>query len=1008
MGYTKRTQRWQYFLCSLALMSLVACGGADIPYLVDIPHAPQSTNLNPEASGGDSNSNLQGCAIPFQSQLILEAKGGGDLAEIKSDPQSLQAIPLRFGSAQVAIFAQEFPSIDLVIDTAPAAMRIRQKEGSSAQGAYDVASGKVEISNLIFVLTLLDKTSLEPIGIEPIEMPALTLTTASIDQAGSFGSIQKQGVPLDASTKSFTLVGGLAMPSDFPSEDLQGAALVVSFSGTLSDLPAAGNCSDNLSSGVQFKVVSEGENGEIENDLTDNILSFGRVYVPQTGIDSVIADDTRFISKRKLRVKNASDAEIKTALQSSENFKISPQGEINILAGASKDFQIEFSMPSQADYSEPSVPSSKEVKKDLSFGDVALHLHGEAKRAAAELAVIGTEENAPSTLDMGLIPAAVLGSGADAKLNCSPLPGRKVPIVSKQIILENHGIRPLSISKIQNAVDLQAQVKDPFCGGFPTEFNRVALSQEGTAQCQTQVSNGKTYILDQCKLPDSNGRLSFKVVYFPVNASSIRNQEEGKPLPDAGSLSVLSDDPRYDVSKGKESFKLNLLAGVSPDQSDVLRIAKVNSQTQVSSGGNIRVNISNNTDESVTQKLVLLNYLDQALNEIQIRVENPQFEIEGAPLQIPAMPADGNEPAKSEFSVKFKKTAGMDSGDVPARLQVKFRSQGGSENTFEINLIGSVNHKVLTGNVQLKVDFISSFFDSNLLRSAPIDSDDFRSGRFEAFRPGSLDLFFSEVPGQEHLRSVKIQQKLNFDPFSPQLLDKILNLTIEDRKQFFRVYSTRLSGYPGGVEDGNQDGIPDCVEPQSLRSPFQPAHCSFFYYIFSTKPGQDGIYNDETGELFFPDIKLNLFNPYHATVLDYDSNLLTSTELKASISTMVFDGLQAGSLPLVPEPRFSSGDIAVPDDVMKKLQESADQRCPNNWVPWDESKTPVFSCFVRPSSPHYLRGFPARPLPNGDQSIVLSLVTQFPSSGSAENIPSFMANARKWVAIMGRLSQRAP
>lgn len=1008
MGHTKHTLSWRNILCAgVALISLSACAGADIPYIVD------NNKGNPGGGGvstgsGPGTSKLEGCAIPFNSELILETKGGGSLGEIKSDPRKVSPIPLRFGGSTVALFAQEFPTIDLIIENAPAAMRIQQKEGSSAQGSYDASSGKVEINNVVFIVTLLDKTSLNPMGLAPIEMPPLTLTSGSVDQAGSFGSISKQGAPLGAD-KSLTLVGGLAIPSSFPSDDLQGASLVVSFAGSVADLPASGNCSGSFSSGLQFKSVVSTPNGEVEREVANNTLDFGRVYVPQAGVDAAAAGDPRFFASRKLRVKNGTDSDVQANLQSTENFKISPSGSVTLAAGASKDFQIEFSAKPQSDYSEQKVPASKELSASLSFGPGSVKLAGEARRASAELMVAGTEEGAPSTIDLGLVPAAVQGSGANAKLDCKPLPGKKIPLVSRTVEVSNSGIRPLQVWHIQNAVDALAQAKDPFCAGFPTEFNRVALSQEGSAQCKTIQQNGKTYITDECKLPDSNGKLRFKVVYLPVNASSVRAAVDGKPTPDTGSLSIVSDDPRFDAAKGKESFKLNLSAGVSPDQSDVLRLAKEGSKTLVTNGGNVRVNIPNAVDSSISQKLIVMNYLDQPLSNVQISVDDPaHFEVTGAPSQVPAMPSAGTEPGKAEFTVKFTKTAGMTEGDLAARLKLKFTPQGGSESSFEANLIGSVDHKVLTGDVRMRVDFISSFFDTNLLKSAPIDTDDFRSGKFDAFRPGDLEFVFTEVPGQDGIRHVTMKHKLNVDPYNPDLLETILSLTPEDRKGVLRVYSTRLSGYPGGIEDANHDGLHDCTEPQDLHSAFLPSHCSFFYYIFGTKPGQDGIYNDETGELFFPDVKLRLLNPYHATVLDYSSNLATDTELKASISTFTFDGPTAGGLPLVPDPSISSSDIAVPDDIVKGLNSSADQQCPAGWVPWDDAKRPTFTCFVRPASPYYLRGFPARPLENGQYSIVLSMLSKIGPSGPPNNVPSFMANGRMWVAIMGRLIPSNP
>lgn len=1004
-GYTWHFKRWPYFL-ALLVLSLSSCGGADIPYIASLP-----SNSNPKTGGVQNpgtGSNLQGCAIPFNSDLVLETKGGGDLGEIKSDPRKVNPIPLRFAASQVALYAQEFPTIDLVIEGAPAAMRIQQKEGSSGQGTYDSASGKIEIGNVIFVVTLLDKDSLNPMGLAPIEMPPLSLTTDSVNQSGKFGGIQKQGIALDASSKKVTLVGGLEIPNSFPSDDLKGASLVVSFEGTLADLPSSGNCSGAFSNGVQFKNVVTTANGEIEKEISNNTLGFDRVYVPQAGIDVASPGDSRFFSTRKLRVKNTTEVAIQANLQSTENFKISPQGNLNIAAGAAKDFQIEFSAKFQSNYSEQAVPLSREVSSSLSFGSASLKLAGDVRRASSELVVIGTEENSASTVDLGLVPAAVLGSGANTKLDCRNIPGKKIPIVSRKVTLENRGIRPLQILKINPPQDHLPQVKDPFCGGYPHEFIRIALAKEGNAQCKTFHQNGKDYITDECQLPDSNGRVTFKVLYWPVNASSIVQAQNATPISDTASMTLASDDPRFDKSKGKEDFKLNLSAGVSPDQSDVLRMQKEGSSVQVTNGGNIRINIANSNDSSISQKLILLNHLDQPLNNVQMSAEDAaHFEVlqnPVPPVQVPATPNGAQEPGKAEFVVKFTKTPGMSQGDLPTRLKVKFTPQSGSENIFEVNLIGSVNHQVLTGDVRMKIDFISSFFDTNLLKSSPIDSEDFRTGKFEAFRPGDLEMVFAEVPGQEEIRHVTMKYKLGVDPYNPNLLQSILDLSPSDRKSLLRVYSTRLSGYPGGVEDANHDGIPDCIESADISQAFQPSRCSFFYYIFGTRPGQDGIYNDETGELFFPDVKLRLLNPYHATVLDYHSNLPTNTELRASIATLTFDGLTAGGLPLVPDPRLNNADIAMPDEIAKNLLASADHQCPPGWLPWDASKKPAIGCFVKQSSPYYLRGFPARPLPEGGYSVVLSMVSKINSAGPPDNVPSFMANGRMWVALLGRLS----
>ena len=72
-------------------------------------------------------------------------------------------------------------------------------------------------------------------------------------------------------------------------------------------------------------------------------------------------------------------------------------------------------------------------------GSTAIHLAGEAKRAAPELSVLGTETSAPSTVDLGIVPAAVLGSGAATKLNCQIGPGTHIPVLARKVSLSNSG-----------------------------------------------------------------------------------------------------------------------------------------------------------------------------------------------------------------------------------------------------------------------------------------------------------------------------------------------------------------------------------------------------------------------------------------------------------------------------------------------------------------------------------------------------------------------------------------
>jgi hypothetical protein len=994
---------------SLSATCFSACGGVDKPFILNDPGPPSNNNskLNLPQTPTNDPSGSQGCRVLFTPKLSLTAQlapGTSSSANAQGVIQSLEkdipAIPFNFNGNQVVMNGDEFQEASLTLGTQQ--IKVRQKPGTRASGDYNADTGSITLNGVEFEIT-------SPLN---IPFPTFSLTTESISIDGDFGSLSGQGSKLDKNSKELKLVGAFKIDS-FPLPEFVGAAVVVTFNGTVDQIPDPANCvgSGGGGGGVVLKeVVSDPNGNPNEIDLSqNNTLEFGRVFIPEQGVDHPTPTDTKFSITKTLRIENLSSSELSGTFSNANGFSITPNN-VTVAAGAKQDVKIVFGFSPMV-YSASDPAPSKDITASLSLGSTTVTLAGEAKRAAPELGLGGTDSNALSTIDLGSAPAPILGRGSSAKLDCRPGSGQHIPTLAQKVSLQNTGIRPLQILRINPPVDNTHQTSDPYCVNYGSEFLRMALNVEGHATCNSVTSGGRSYLTDQCQIPVGDGKVNFKVVYLPMNASPVREATGNTLAKDTGKIMIESNDPRYDGSPGNDLFALNLVGGVSPDRSNVLKIRKDDSNTEIPLGGNLRINIPNNTETTVTQKLVLLNRLDEPLNNVQISVEDTaHFQILSTPTPppttIPAVASGASaEPGKAEFYVRFTKPAGATSGSFSTPLKVSFvPDDSGVANTFEVTLIGSINYQILVGDVDMNVELIASYIDTTLLRSAPLDSLDFRQAKFAAFKPGPLKMHFEPVAGSDVLRNVTIVNKPGLEPTNQNLLNNVRALSHADRAELFRAYSTRLTGYPGNVEDANHDGVPDCTEPEGALGDYEEGQCSFFYYIFATKPGKPGTYNDETGELIFTDIDLRLLNPYHETRFDYLSSQRTNTDLQGSISTLTTDSLYAGSLPLVVDPRIGSADIAVPDSAAESILSNPQFECPggDSWKPTDAPK-PAFGCYITSSSPHYLKGFRVTPLPDGDYSVVISMLTEIKPSGPPGYVPSFMANGRLWVAVQGRL-----
>ncbi|MBL7685741.1 MAG: hypothetical protein JNK65_06885 [Deltaproteobacteria bacterium] len=115
----------------------------------------------------------------------------------------------------------------------------------------------------------------------------------------------------------------------------------------------------------------------------------------------------------------------------------------------------------------------------------------------------------------------------------------------------------------------------------------------------------------------------------------------------------------------------------------------------------------------------------------------------------------------------------------------------------------------------------------------------------------------------------------------------------------------------------------------------------------------------------------------------------------------------AENISLVPDERVSS--LVIPGSLLGGFPQ-----CDPNWNPADPtSPTPTFTCYLAPrlnsSADGLVQGRSARWV-SGDtitvptQSMVLAMVTKFPTLGEDPDTPPMMAGGTMWVTIQGRMS----
>jgi len=604
----------------------------------------------------------------------------------------------------------------------------------------------------------------------------------------------------------------------------------------------------------------------------------------------------------------------------------------------------------------------------------------------------GTNANV-GTVDFGATLALVKSSGGKTILDCTDASNRGLKSVMITLTNKGSGERKLNIGQ---PADSDVDAKDPLCSGS-SEFVRGAVSVSGGATCETVTVAGKQFMTGECTLPadNANAKIQFPLMYVPYNfVAASGGAPDATPAATPGATpaptgSVPQDTGAlvFEYDNGK-TFSLSLKGKTEPDSRDALSISKVKdgvvSKKNIRNGQLIKVALQDSDPKPFTQEMAIKNTSADLWQNITVEVE----ETEGAPSAFAVQPlaatnlggGSSEAPATVKFNLVYTPSAaGADQGKLIVKL-VKAGSSAITELKFDI--AGSVGAEPVLGDYELRIDFLTAFMD-NALQTKPTESLDFR--QFPAQAPPPQTLVFSPV-NEEELEPIEIIP-LDFDP---------LTATKAQRTSSLRIFNAQGSGLVPGDDESM------CNEPDNINKPYVTGDCAFFYFSIGTSDDSEGFYDDETGHMTIPNLKLRVRNPYHGPVgggvwpASAPGVNILDTTLDMSLTTQVIDKLRDGDLTLVPDSRVSQSQL----NILNNKPANQGEPCPA-----DPAVHPHFKCYVTADG-KYMTGKPLRVRPGTDgvYDVVVVGVTQFNPKSVESDIPVFMDNnTRMYLAIQARL-----
>ncbi|HKX12552.1 MAG TPA: hypothetical protein VJP40_05320 [bacterium] len=597
------------------------------------------------------------------------------------------------------------------------------------------------------------------------------------------------------------------------------------------------------------------------------------------------------------------------------------------------------------------------------------------------------------TVDFGATLALVKSSNGKTILDCTDASNRGLKSVIITLTNKSAGERKI---KIGQPADSDVDPKDPLCSGS-SEFVRGAVSVAGGASCETVTVGGKEFMTGECTLPESaDAKIQFPLMYVPYNfvAASGGAAPEATPAATPGATpgptaSVPQDTGAlvFEYDDGK-TFSLSLKGKTEPDSRDALSISKVKegvvSKKNIRNGQLVKIALLDTDPKPFTQEMAIKNTSADLWQNITVEVEAPEtgtsaFVVEN--LAATNLPGGSTEaPSTVKFNLVYTPSAaGADQGKLIVKL-VKSGSSAVTELKFDI--AGSVGAEPVLGNYELRIDFLTAFMD-NALQPKPTESLDFRE--FPAQAPPPRTIIFSPV-NEEELEPIEIIP-LDFDP---------LTATKAQRMSSLRIFNAQGSGLVPGDDESM------CHEPDNINKPYVTGDCAFFYFSIGTSDDSEGFYDDETGHMTIPNLKLQVRNPYHGPIgggvwpASAPGVNVLDTTLDMSLTTQVIDKIHDGDLTLVPDSRVSQSQL----NILNNKPANQGDPCPE-----DPAEHPHFKCYVTADG-KYMTGKPLRLRPGTESTydVVVVAVTQFNPKSVESDIPVFMDNnTRMYLAIQGRL-----
>lgn len=604
----------------------------------------------------------------------------------------------------------------------------------------------------------------------------------------------------------------------------------------------------------------------------------------------------------------------------------------------------------------------------------------------------GSSANVGS-VDFGSTLVLVTSSAGKTILDCTEASNRGT--LTKLITLTNkaEGERKL---KIGQPADTDVDAKDPLCSGG-SEFVRGSISVSGGATCETVTVAGKQFLSGNCTLPAGKpeAKITFPMMYIPYNFTAPAGGAAPEATPaatpgatpapapatpgDTGSLVI-----EYDSGK---TFALGLKGKAEPDSRDSLSISKVKagvvSKKSIRNKGLVKFSLKDSDPKPFTQEFVVKNTSGDTWQNLAITVEEgPAFTV-NAPAATTVGPGTTDAPGTTAFSVAYNPSASgaVDKGKLIVTV-TKAGSTAQTELTFDLE--GTVGVDPILGGYKLKIDFLTAFID-NALQTKPVESLDFREFPDQAPQPQSLE--FSDL-NEEEIQPVDIIP-IDFDPLSS---------TVAQRRTALRIFNAQGSGLVPGQDSSL------CNEPDPINVAYKTGDCAFFYFNINTSEDSQGVYDEETGNMTIPNLKLRIQNPYHGNVggvwppsnpaLGSPADNILDTILDLSLTTQILDKKEDGDMVLVPDPKISRSDLSVASRA-----ERLGDACPD-----DPSVHPHLKCYLT-SDGKYFQGKPLSLIPGTENAyhVVVVGVGQFRPRSVEPDTPVFMDNSRIYLAIQGRL-----